>query len=67
MNGSGREIVATIQCILSQDNKFVEMILRSDELVRNQAVVNARLAIHEALGVHLRTNNRQSVIGCHFT
>jgi len=61
MNGSGREIVATIQCVLSQANKFVEMFLRSGELVRNQEVVNARLAIHEAPGVHLRTHNRQRV------
>jgi len=61
MNGSGREILATIQCVLSQVNKFVEMFLRSGELVRNQVVSNARLAIHEASGVHLRTHNRQPV------
>jgi hypothetical protein len=51
--------VATIQYVLSQVNKFVEMFLRNGELIRDQEVINARLAIHEAPEVHLRTHIRQ--------
>ena len=60
MNGSGREIVATIQCVLRQVNKFFEMFLWSGELIRGQEVIYAQLAIHEAPGVHLRTYIRQT-------
>jgi hypothetical protein len=60
MNGSGKEIVATIQSVLRQVNKFVEMFLRSGELIRDQEVIYVRLAIHEAPGVHLRTYIRQT-------
>jgi hypothetical protein len=60
MNGSGKEIVATVQCVLSQVNKFVEMFRGSGELIRYQEAINARLAIHEAPGVHLRTHDRQT-------
>jgi hypothetical protein len=59
-SGSGKEIEATIQCVLSQVNKFVAMFLRSSELKRDQEVINARLAINEAPGVHLRTHIRQT-------
>jgi hypothetical protein len=60
MNGSDKEIMATIQCVLSQANKFVKIFLRSGELIRNQEVINARLAIHEFPEVHLRTHIRQT-------
>jgi len=60
MNGSDKEIVATIQCVLSQANKFVEIFLRSSELIRNQEFINARLAIHEFPRVHLRTHTSQT-------
>jgi len=63
MNGSGKEIVATIQCVLRQVKKFVEIFLSSGELIRDQEVIKARLASLEAPGVHLRTHIRQTCKG----
>jgi len=36
------------------------MFLRAGEFIGNQEVLNVRLAIHEALGVDLRTHNRST-------
>jgi hypothetical protein len=51
MDGLDREIVATIQCVLSQMNPFVEMFLQAGEFIRNQELLNVQLAILEAQGV----------------
>jgi hypothetical protein len=58
MDGLERETVATIQRVLSQMYSFV---LRAGEFISNQEIFNVQLATHEALGVDLRTQNRQSV------
>jgi len=49
--------VATIQCVVSKLKSFVKMLLRGGEFVRNQEVLNVRLAIHEAPGVDWRTHD----------
>lgn len=58
MDGLGREIVATIQRVLSQVHSFV---LLAREFIRNQEFLYVRLANHEAPEVDMRTHNRS---GC---
>jgi hypothetical protein len=51
-------------------NSFVEMFLRDGEFIRNNEVLNVRLAIHGAPGVDLRTHNfplRKSWLPFYFT
>ena len=57
MDGLDRKIVATIQCVVSKLKSFVKLLLRGGEFVRNQEVLNVRLAIHEAPGVDWRTHD----------
>lgn len=61
MNGLDREIVATVQRVLSHVNSFVEMPLRVGKFIRNQEVQSVRLAIHESLGIDWRTQNSPRV------
>jgi hypothetical protein len=51
MDGLDRKIVLTIQRVVSKLNSFVEMLLRDGEFIRNQEVLNVRLATHEDPGV----------------
>lgn len=44
MDGLDREIVATIRCVLSQENS-IEMFLRADEFI-NQEILNVQLVTH---------------------
>jgi hypothetical protein len=53
MDGLDREIVATVQLILSQVISFVEMSLRAGDFIRNQELLNAQFATHEVQGVDL--------------
>ena len=57
MDDLDRKIVATVQCVVSKLNSFVGMLMGGGEFIRNQEVLNVRLAIHEAPGVDWRTNN----------
>ena len=56
MDSLEREIVATIQRVLSQVYPFV---LRACKFISNQEVLNVRLATHQAPGADLRSQNRQ--------
>ena len=58
MDGLEWEIVAKIQRVLSQVYSFV---LLAGEFIRNQEVLNVRLATHESPGVDLRTQNHHRV------
>jgi hypothetical protein len=49
--------VAAIQRVVSTLNSFVEMSLRGGEFIKNQEVLNVRLALHEGPGVDWQTNN----------
>jgi hypothetical protein len=50
VDGLDEEIVALVQRVPSQVNLLVEMLLRDDELTRNQEGLNVRMAINEAPG-----------------
>jgi hypothetical protein len=56
MDGLDRVIVATIQKFRSQVKSFVKMFLQAGEFIRNQQILNVRLAYHEAQAVDLRTH-----------
>jgi hypothetical protein len=51
MGGLDTVIVTTIQRFRSQVTSFVKMFLLADEFIRNQEVLNVRLANHETPGV----------------
>jgi len=57
MDGLDREIVATVQRVLSQVTSFVEMSLRAGEFIRNQELLNVQFPTHEVQGVDLGTYN----------
>ena len=57
MDGFDREIVATIQHVLSQVNSFIKMFLQAGKYIRNPDVFDIRLVIHEGVGVDLQTHN----------
>ena len=58
MGGLDREIVTRVQRVRSQVNSFVEMFLRVGEFIRNDGVLNIRLANHEDPEVDSRKHNR---------
>jgi hypothetical protein len=50
MDGLDKEIVATVQHVLSQVTSFVEMSLQAGEFIRSQELLNVQFATHEVLG-----------------
>jgi len=57
LDGLDREIVATVQRVVSRVNSFVEMFLRGGEFIRNREVQSVQLAIHKFPGIDLRIQN----------
>jgi hypothetical protein len=57
MDGLDKEIMATVQRVLSQVTSFVEMSLRAGELIRSQELLYVQFATHKVQGVDLGTHN----------